>query len=163
MRKSGWTISISTIFVAVSVFVPGWLIATGNVSVTADETKSTEDGPQPVDDDMHHFMEYVFEPNYKRLKAGLADEPMDKTAWKSIKGDSLTLAEGANLLLMRAPEDGADEWRRLSVAVRAHGANLYQAARKADYTTARSSYVTMLNQCNECHKQFADGEHQLEP
>lgn len=124
---------------------------------------TTAAAPQPVDDSMHHFMEYVFEPNYKRLKVGMADEPADKAAWKAIKGDALTLAEGANLLLFRAPEEGAEQWRQLSVAVRQHGGELYQAARQSDYTTARKAYLTMLNNCNQCHKQFADGEHQLTP
>jgi len=132
---------------------------------TAVATERTTDVTElkPVDDDMHHFMEYVFEPNYKRLKAGLAANPKDKSGWKSIKGDSLTLAEGANLLLLRSPEKNADDWRKLSVDVRRFGGEVYQAARKADYTAARKSYVAMLRCCNSCHKQFADGEHQLKP
>ena len=39
----------------------------------------------PVADDMHHFMEYVFEPNYMRLKAKMAEAPKDKKAWNAIK------------------------------------------------------------------------------
>ena len=40
---------------------------------------------------------------------------------------------------------------------------LYQAARKSDYPAARKAYTSMLQQCNACHKKFADGEHQLTP
>lgn len=129
-------------------------------SMVADESKP---GPQPVDDSMHHFMEYVFEPNYKRLKPALAAEPADKAAWKAIKGDALTLAECANLLMLRAPEEGAAGWQGLSAAVRSDGGELYQAARKSDYAAARKAYVSMLSNCNACHKKFADGKHQLEP
>ena len=90
--------------------------------------------------------------------------PSDRTLIRHLdRGDSLTLAESANLLLIRVPDEGAHEWRKLSVAVRAHGGELYQAARKSDYTAARKAYVMMLNKCNTCHEQFADGEHQLEP
>ncbi len=119
--------------------------------------------PKPVDESMHHFMEYVFEPNYKRLKAAMSEAPKSKADWKAVKGDSLTLAEGANLLLLRAPEENGDDWRRLSVEVRQHGGALYQAARKSDYDSAHKAYVNMLHNCNACHKQFADGKHQLKP
>ena len=118
--------------------------------------------PEPVDN-MHHFMEYVFEPNYKRLKAGLAEAPADKAAWKAIKGDSLTLAEGTNLLLMRAPEKNPGAWKAMAVEVRGHGSDLFQAARKSDFKAARTSYESMISRCNACHKQFANGKYQLAP
>ncbi len=163
MRKASGTTILSTLIVLITLGVFGWAMGTGDFSVRAEEVKSAGSSLHPVADDMHPFMEYVFEPNYKRLRAGMADEPKDKKAWKAIKGDSLTLAECANLLLMRVPDEDADEWRKLSVAVRAHGGELYRAARKSDYTAARKAYVTMLDKCNSCHKHFADGEHQLEP
>lgn len=129
---------------------------------TADEPKPSA-GPQPVDTSMHHFMEYVFEPNYKRLKASLASEPKDKQAWKAIKGDALTLAEATNLLMTRGPKQNGYAWAPLSVAVRTRGSELYQAARKSDYTAARKAYTAMLTNCNACHEKYADGKHQLQP
>ncbi len=163
MRRASRIISLSALLVVISLGVFGWADATGDLSVTVEEAKSAESSPHPVDEDIHHFMEYVFEPNYKRLKARMADAPKDTKAWKAIKGDSLTLAECANLLLLRVPDEDTDEWRKQSVAVRAHGAELYRAARKNDYTAARKAFVTMLHECNTCHKKFADGEHQLQP
>jgi len=134
-----------------------------NSPARADDTKAADNDIQPVDEDMHHFMEYVFEPNYKRLKAAMATEPADKQAWKGIKGDALTLAECANLLAMRTPKEGGYGWKPFSLQVRGHGSQLYQAARKSDYAGARKAYTSMLQQCNACHKKFADGEHQLTP
>ncbi len=118
---------------------------------------------KPVEPDMHEFMEYAFEPGYKRLKAAMAAEPADKGAWKGIKGDSLTLAEAANLLIMRAPDKDSKEWTEMSIAVREAGGSLYQAAKKKDYKDARQHFETMLKKCNACHDHFADGEHQLSP
>ena len=163
MKKASRNIRLSALLVVIGLSVFAWAVGTGDFSVIGEETKSAGLNPHPVDEDMHHFMEYIFEPNYKRLKAGMANAPKEKKIWKAIKADSLTLAECANLLLMRVPDEDAREWRKLSVAVRAHGGELYQAARKADYTAARKAYVTMLNNCNACHKHFADGEHQLQP
>jgi len=93
----------------------------------------------------------------------MAAEPSDKQAWKGIKGDALTLAECANLLAMRMPKEDGYGWKPFSLQVRGHGSQLYQAARKSDYPAARKAYTSMLQQCNACHKKFADGEHQLTP
>jgi hypothetical protein len=114
-------------------------------------------------DNMHHLMEYVFEPAYKRLKEDLASEPADKAAWKDIKGDTLTLAEASNLLFHRAPEDDVAAWIELSVATRKAGNDVYQAARQRDFSAARTSYEGMLKSCNACHDKFADGDYQLKP
>lgn len=119
--------------------------------------------PAPVDDDMHHLMEYVFEPAWKRLQVTMASEPSDKTAWKAMKEDALTLAEVSNLLLHRAPDEKAGDWKRLAVETRSAGADFYQAARKRDFPAATESYRVMLKSCNACHDTFADGERQLAP
>lgn len=119
--------------------------------------------PKPVVDSMHQFMEYVFEPSYKLLKTNMAAAPKDKQGWKPVKAGALTLAEGGNLLLMRAPDEDAKKWNELSVAVRERAGELYQAARGQNYPAAGKHYRVMLESCNACHQHFADGEHQLKP
>ena len=127
------------------------------------DSEKTSSAPQPVDDDMHHLMEYVFEPAWKRLRLTMASEPADKKAWSAVKGDALTLAEVTNLLLHRLPEEKEADSLKLTVETRAAGSDFYQAARKRDFASATKSYKLMLNKCNACHDAFADGEHQLEP
>ena len=117
----------------------------------------------PVEQSMHEFMEYVFQPTYLRLKAQMAAEPPDNKAWKAVKSDALILAEGGNLLLIRQPEKDTKSWQDLSAQVRGLGGELYQAAKKKDYKSAHQHYKAMLIKCNACHQQFAKGEHQLEP
>lgn len=118
---------------------------------------------EPVDPSMHEFMEYVFQPTYRRLKEALASEPADRPAWSRVKADAMILAEGGNLLLMRLPEEGADDWKRFSLETRAHGGEMYRSAKARDYAATRQHYETMLVSCNACHQQFADGKHQLKP
>lgn len=140
------------------------LVASVFESAVADDKKTNlAASPQAVDDDMHHLMEYVFEPAWKRLQVTMASEPGDKKVWKVMKADALTLAEVSNLLLSRAPEDNADDWAALAVKTRSAGSDFYQAARKRDFSSASKSYRLMLKNCNACHDSFADGEHQLEP
>ena len=119
-------------------------------------------GLRPVEDDMHEFMEYAFEPGYKRLKANLAAEP-DAAGWKAIKGDALTLAEAGNLLLMRLPEEEALSWARHAAAVRQSAGKLYTDAKKKNYAAARRSWEATIANCNHCHDVFAEGKYQLKP
>lgn len=119
--------------------------------------------PEPVESDMHEFMEYQFQPVYLRLKQALAQAPADRAGWKGVKSDSLILAEGGNLLLLREPKADAAEWAEYSVETRQHGGELYKAAKASDYANARKHYEAMLVSCNACHTKFADGKHQLKP
>jgi hypothetical protein len=142
-----------------------WL-ATGsaplvNRALAENQPAATE--PAPVEEDMHEFMEYVFQPTYLRLKQAMASEPQENAGWKAIKSDSLILAEGGNLLLHRMPKDDAQAWGDESAAVRDLGGDLYRAAKMKDYPAARKSYEKMLVRCNACHDTFAHGEHQLAP
>jgi hypothetical protein len=127
------------------------------------EALAPDNEPLPVEKDMHEFMEYVFQPTYKRLKQTMAAEPADNNGWKGMKADALTLAEGGNLLLFRTPTDDASEWAKHSVAVREAGELLYQSAKKKEFAAARQHYEVMIQKCNACHQQFAGGEHILAP
>ena len=116
----------------------------------------------PVEEDMHEFMEYVFQPTYQRLKRSMADLSADQANWKAIKSDALILAESANLLIGRATE-GETLWQKHATETRQAGATLYLAAKAKDVEQSRAGYVSMLSRCNACHQDFADGEHQLQP
>ncbi len=122
-----------------------------------------DNAEKPVEPDMHEFMEYVFQPTFKRLKPVMATEPVNNQDWKTIKADSLILAEGGNLLLIRQPEADSAAWVNHSIQVRDFGGQLYRAAKAKDFKAARKSYESMIMNCNACHKQFAGGEHILTP
>jgi len=153
---------LSYLIVVVSLVACGWLwseSATQN-AVAAEEAS---DAAEPVEPDMHEFMEYVFQPTFKRLKPAMAEAPADNAGWKAIKADSLILAEGGNLLLSRQPDEDAADWVKHSVQVRDFGGQLYRAAKAKDYEAARKHYTSMVQNCNACHHQFANGEHILAP
>jgi hypothetical protein len=117
----------------------------------------------PVEESMHEFMEYVFQPTYLRLKQSMAAAPADNKGWKAIKSDSLILAESCNLLFSRAPGEHGEDWIGHAKASKEHGAKLYGAARAKDFEAATAAYKTMLDSCNACHKQFENGKHILTP
>lgn len=140
----------------------GWLSSTGSPlqQLPAADQKETA---APVEPDMHEFMEYVFQPTFKRLQPAMAAVPADNQGWKAIKAESLILAESGNLLLIRKPEEDVADWVKHSVQVRDFGGQLYRAAKAKDYPTARKHYEAMVRNCNACHEQFAGGEHILTP
>ena len=123
----------------------------------------TADDAAPVEDSMHEFMEYVFQPTYLRLKASMATAPTDNKGWKAVKSDSLILAESCNLLFARKPDEHGEDWVRHATASKTYGAELYKAAREKNFEAATTAYTTMLNNCNACHKQFENGKHILQP
>ena len=134
-----------------------------STSLQAAPPSDKQDAAEPVEPDMHEFMEYVFQPTFKRLNPVMATAPADNQTWKSIKADSLILAEGGNLLLIRQPKDDPADWVKHSVQVRDFGGQLYRAAKAKDYTMARKHYEAMVQNCNACHQQFARGKHILIP
>ncbi len=150
-------------FVAVGFVAGGFALLTNHTPAAADTRSKVDSAPEPVEESMHEFMEYVFQPTYQRLKAAMAAEPADKNGWKPIKADSLILAEGGNLLLFRTPAEDGKDWNDYSIAVRVAGGELYRAAQARDYQQAKTSYTAMLDQCNACHQQFAEGKYQLKP
>ncbi len=155
----GWSIVVILLGI-VFLTAPSTRLAQGDVPTSGAE--GNESIPGPIDN-MHHFMEYVFEPAYKRLRASLSTAPADKASWKAVKGDALTLAEASNLLIRRAPKDSHGLWVERATDVRQQGARLFQAARKSDYPTSRIAYRAMIENCNQCHQKFADGKYQLKP
>ena len=129
----------------------------------ADEDVKPAGKMQPVEDDVHEFMEYAFEPFFHELKKSLAAPPKDKRAWVPVKANSLILAENGNLLMLRGPDEGKAAWNQLSVELRDQGKLLYQAAKKRDFETARRHYEVFVSKCNACHQKFAEGEHIQKP
>ncbi len=140
----------------------GWLSSELVLPSVTTAAESTEEAV-PVESDMHEFMEYVFQPTFKRLKPAMAAAPTDNQGWKTIKADGLVLAESANLLLVRKPGNDDADWVKHSVQVRTFGGQLYRSAKAKDFAAARKQYEAMIQNCNACHHQFAGGEHILTP
>jgi hypothetical protein len=158
MRKF---VAISSVLaVILSLFILSTFVGSTSPAVAADEAKAA--GPTVVEEDMHEFMEYLFQPTYQRLSQQMAIKEKDRAVWKQIKSDSLILAEGGNLTMMRGGKDSPD-WNKFCAEVRNHGGELYKAAKKKDTAAAQTHYLAMIEQCNACHKVHAGGEHMLKP
>lgn len=93
----------------------------------------------------------------------MAVQDKGNDAWKTIKSSSLILAEGGNLLLFRGSEADRDDWVKHATTIRELGGQLYQAAKSKDEKKSQEVYKLMIQNCNDCHQQFAGGDPQLKP
>ncbi len=117
----------------------------------------------PVDTNMHDLMEGMFQAPYRRLKEAIASEPKDNNGWKAIRSDVLILSEGSNFLVLRKQETEQTKWDEFSLASKISGEMAFKAAKQKNFAEARKAYEAMLIHCNDCHKTFAKGKHQLVP
>lgn len=152
---------ISALLTCVACFAAVFVVRASHA--TDVEAKIPAIAITPVEASMHEFMEYMYQPAFLRLKASMAAAPSDNMGWKAIKTDSLILAEANNLLLERGPQEDSADWKAHAVRVREAGAELYGAAKAKEYDASHAAFLKMLERCNACHKQFAEGKHQLSP
>lgn len=154
-QPKGWTVLIAGMAVLAIALVVNRGKAEGE----------SEGAPKldPVESDMHEFMEYAFGPIFEQLKASLREAPAEGKDWVPVKAYSLVLAENGNLLMMRPSEDDVEGWNRMSAEMRDQGRLLYQAAKKRNYADARKQYEALVTKCNACHEEFAGGEYLQEP
>ena len=118
----------------------------------------------PVETNMHEFMEYVFQPTFRRLKPAMDPSHAAEPAWKTIKSDSLILAETSNLLLLHTPpEEESREVDRNECGRSRRGQPALQVGTSTGFRGQPQTYEQMLTSCNACHKQFAGGRHMLTP
>jgi hypothetical protein len=149
------TIGIGNVVFALVIVASLWL--GGALGLSAGEPGNPEVAPAAVAASNYELMAYLFGVPFERLVEQLKEEPAGRSAWTGVKSDSLILAEAANLLILRPPQEGEPSWKTRSAAVRQAGSELYEAAKKRDYPKARQQFEAMARSCNACHEQFAHG------
>ena len=87
------------------------------------------------------LMEGLAHPNFKGVDRLLKAEPADADAWQFARGQSLLLAETANLLMLRPPK-GADAeatWMGRATDLREAASKLARTAAARDYAKSRQT------------------------
>jgi cytochrome c556 len=102
------------------------------------------------------LMEGLAQPNFKGVDRLLKAEPADAEAWQFARGQSLLLAETANLLMLRPPK-GADAeatWMGRATDLREAASKLARGAAARDYAKSRQALGGVAAACNRCHDSF---------
>lgn len=101
------------------------------------------------------LMEGLNQPNFRSLEKLLTKRPADEDAWMFARGQSLLIAETANLLMIRPPRNnGQDVWMERSMAMRDAASGLSRTLAKKDFDASRKGLVDLAGMCNRCHKAF---------
>ena len=129
----------TNLFYYLVILLPLACVALLPMTEAANSGSSDQHKMQPVESDVHEFMEYAFEPFFEQLKSSLAAPPPDKKAWVPVKANSLVLAESGNLLMLRGPADHRAEWNHLAAELRKQGQTLYQSAKKRNFETTKNN------------------------
>ena len=117
----------------------------------------------PVETNMHEFMEYVFQPTFRRLKPAMDPSRRSPPGRRSSPIHSFSPDE--QLVAPAHAPQRSREVDRNSAAVRDAASQLYKSARQRDFAASRKTYEQMLTRRTRrrCHKQFAGGRHMLTP
>jgi hypothetical protein len=102
------------------------------------------------------LMEGLAQPNLKGVDRLLKAEPADADAWRFARGQSLLIAETANLLMLRPPK-GADPeatWMNRATDLREAAGKLARTIAARDYPKSRQALEGVAATCNRCHESF---------
>jgi cytochrome c556 len=102
------------------------------------------------------LMEGLALPNFKGIDRLLKTEPADVDAWKFARGQSLLMAETANLLMIRPPKgsEAEERWMSQATSLRDTASKLARNLAARDYAKSRQAMDAVAATCNRCHQTF---------
>lgn len=102
------------------------------------------------------LMEGLAHPNFKAVDRLLKEAPADAEAWQLARGQSLLLAETANLLMLRPPNGAKSEeaWMARATELRDAAGKLAKSAASKDGPKSRAALLVVATSCNRCHETF---------
>jgi hypothetical protein len=105
------------------------------------------------------LMEGLAHPNLQAVDRRLKAEPADAAEWKLVRGQSLLMAETANLLMIRPPRGARAEelWMGRATELRDAAGKLARSAAAKDFGKARQALAGVAATCNGCHEMFRIG------
>jgi hypothetical protein len=82
------------------------------------------------------------------------EAPADDAGWQSVETSALTVAESANLLLIKPRAIDDQEWRQYSLALIDAGLKAAQAAQAKNADAVSIAGDDMYNVCEQCHAKY---------
>jgi hypothetical protein len=101
------------------------------------------------------LMEGLAQPNFRGLDTLLRQKPENDESWAFARGQALLIAETANLLHLRPPNNGgAEAWHKGAAEMRESAKRLASAVAARDLNLSRARLTEVANACNRCHQTF---------
>src|SRR5262245_11667122 len=101
------------------------------------------------------LMEGMTNANFLGLERILKSNEIDEESWAFARGQALLIAESGNLLMLRPPNNPAQEtWLRAAEEMRDSAGQLAKTAGSRDVERGRLALVELSHKCNACHESF---------
>ncbi len=115
------------------------------------------------------LMKQMMDPMYEELKDAIEFPPVKRKAWRQLYITSFNLAEMNNLLFSREDDKkeylSSQKWIDESLEAVELLVTLAESIRgQAEYDVLTKNYLAVMNNCNQCHREFEPGEvDEIEP
>ena len=115
------------------------------------------------------LMKQMMDPMYEELKDAIEFPPVKRKAWRQLYITSFNLAEMNNLLFSREDDKkeylSSQKWIDESLEAVELLVTLAESVRgQAEYDVLTKNYLAVMNNCNQCHREFEPGEvDEIEP
>ncbi len=113
-------------------------------------------GPQPVGA-MSELMVHLIYPTSDAIFYILTRTPTSTAEWGVLEGQSLMLAESANLLMMPSRARGREQWIRDAQLLLDVGEAALKAAQDRDVEALSELNDPLYRSCVTCHQHFRSG------
>jgi hypothetical protein len=138
----------------IAVLAPFLFVGPARPQVLPRNRPQPEARQQPVAE-TKLLMEGLLQANVRGLEKNLRQPPADQETWAFIRGQALLIAETGNLLMLRPPKSGGqDFWYDSAAQLREKATAIGRFAANRDAERCRRGLVDLANTCNRCHKTF---------
>jgi hypothetical protein len=83
--------------------------------------------------------------------------PKTEADWVQLQGQTLVLAESANLLMMPSRARGRDQWMKDAKLLLEAGTAAFKAAKAKDVSALEALSDQLYESCTTCHEHFRPG------
>lgn len=101
----------------------------------------------------HDLMELFSEPLFQVLATEMKNAATTSIKWESVASRGVQTSEIANLIALRQPENKA--WHDRAQELHLAGQQLTKMAELKEAAATIEAYHNVVNQCNNCHREFA--------
>lgn len=101
------------------------------------------------------LMEGLAHANFRGLERNLSTKPTEDQTWVFARGQSLLIAETANLLMLRPPKkEGQETWFARAMDMRDKATSLAAVISTKNLEQSQKGLIALANSCTKCHQSF---------
>lgn len=161
MLNKGFVLGAAVVILVLGICLGQAGLLTKVSAQAAEPVKSGGNGPEKAIVSTAEFMKLLVDPTYEQLKDAVANPPAKRAEWRKLYVAAFSLAEINNLYYSRGDEAfmSNPEWAAECLKTQDLTVKLAESIRaQSDYAIVKENFLAVMNNCNDCHRQFEPGE-----